>query len=82
MDEIMTNEVTMETVKKTVEIIPAATPKVNWRKFGVGVLVVGAIGALAYCIYNKITGHEEEQDDVVNGAEVAKHDFLDEDEEE
>lgn len=83
MDEIM-NEVTMETVKNTVDIIPAATPAKNWHKAGVvGAVALGIVGlaAGAYYIYTKIAGKNGEQGATIDNVEVAKHDFLDETEE-
>lgn len=82
MDEIMKNE---ETIVKAAEVIPAATPKVSWRKFGAGMVVVGVLGALAagaYIIYTKVTGNKEEQGYCTDNVEVAKHDFLEESDDE
>lgn len=81
--EIMDNK---EIMDKIVEVTPVVTkPKMNWRKVGVGAMIVGAVGTLAvgaYCVIKKFIKAEDEQVEAVDNVKVAQHDFVEEDESE
>ena len=91
MEEIIMNNETIEQVaeqamEQAVEI--AATPRVSWSKFGIGILKAGAaIGGVVLVIkgvkyvVSKINEKKqgEETDTAVDNVEVAKHDFLEND---
>lgn len=85
MNEIMENINIDETVEQAMEVV-SATPKISWKKFGIGALVVSAVGAAGYGIYrfvnSKKTKEQEKTNEVIDNVEVAKHDFLDEESEE
>ena len=74
-----------ETVDQAMEVITETT-KVNWKKFGVGALVVGAVAAAGYGIYRFATSkkakEEAEPEYLIDNVEVAKNDFLEEESEE
>lgn len=81
-NEIMENKEIIDTI---IEVAPAVTkPKANWRKFGVGALVVGVIGTLAAGAYYVIKkfNKDEAQDETIDNVKVAEHDFADEDQDE
>lgn len=80
-NEIMENK---EIIDNVVKVTPSATPKVSWKQFGVGALVVGVIGTLAAGAYYVIKkfNKDEAQDETIDNVKVAEHDFADEDQDE
>ena len=79
------NTMINEVVEQAVEVA-AATPKISWKKFGIGAVVVSAVGAVGYGIYHWATSkknkEEQEPDTGIDNVEIAKRDFLDEKSEE
>ena len=83
--ETINNIEVNEVVEQAMEVV-SATPKISWKKFGVGALVVGAVGAAGYGIYRFVSSKknkgEEQACESVDNVEIAKRDFLDEESEE
>lgn len=75
---------TTEIIDKIVEATPVVTkPKMNWKKFGVGVAAVGTFGVLAvgtYYLIHKFKKANGEQAEAVDNVKVAQHDFVEEEE--
>ena len=83
--ETMNNINIDEAVDAAMEVV-SATPKISWKKFGVGAVIVGAIGAAGYGIYRHVTSkktkEQEQTEEAVDNVEIAKRDFLDQESEE
>jgi len=83
--ETMNNNQINEAVEQAIEVA-AATPKISWKKFGIGAVVVSAVGAVGYGIYYLATSkkkkEEQAPDTGIDNVEIAKRDFLDEESEE
>lgn len=82
-NEIIMNE---EVVDDVMEVV-AEAPEVDWGKIGFGALALCAIAALGYKGYRiwkdkKTKEQKVYTDTVVDNVEVAKHDFLDNQDEE
>lgn len=90
MNEMVPQEVVTQVMEEVMEEVkvPAATPRVSWKKFGTGVLKVGAAVGVGVLIvkgvkYVMTKIEEKKQADEADfekpdNVEVAKRDFLDE----
>lgn len=85
MENTINNIQIDEAIEQAAEVI-SATPKISWKKFGIGAVAVGAVCAIgygAYRIFNrKKNGEEQATEADFDNLEVVKRDFLDEESEE
>lgn len=84
METINNTQINEAIIEEAAEVI-AATPKISWKKFGIGAVAVGAICAVgygAYRFFHKKKDEEQATEADFDNLEVAKRDFLDEETEE
>lgn len=84
MENIVMNE---EVIEQAMEVV-SATPKVSWKAFGKGAVVVGAVGALGYGIYKAVDflkskkAAKEEPTMSIDNTNVVDGEFVEEETEE
>lgn len=84
MENIIMNE---EVIEQAMEVV-SATPKVSWKAFGKGALVVSAIGAAGYGIYKAVDflknkkAAKEEPTMTIDNTKIVDGEYVDEESEE
>lgn len=85
METINNTQINEAIIEEAAEII-SATPKISWKKFGIGAVVVGAVCAAGYGVYRIFNKKNEDEQQATeadfDNLEVVKRDFLEEETEE